>query len=268
MSKSSHGPLRPRAPHTFDPAQGAEGTVNAVEEQVLVRAILADAHGEAERMLAEARASIAARTVTLAQREAQIESELSERAEAEAQRITTRAAGNATVEVRRIALELEREVVRTVMVRTRERLAALVGTAPYREILRAWIEEGARAIGARAVGAGAHSVDKPAAGTKRADAVGEGGLGAPAVRVACTEAERAEVERLLPEVADRLRAEGFNVLLELDPARLPPTEQGVVVTDAAGRRAYANRVSDRMRRLDERVRVLVSQSLLKDNIDG
>lgn len=200
----------------------------------IIQGILNDAQGEAERILSEAKESVAARRRGLEQREQTIQTQARERAEREAARIRERTDRAVAQEERQARLALEERMYIDVKQEARRRVAELVAAADYPNVLRGWIVEAAI------------------------------GLGAPEAVVTCSEPERAACEQAIPAAEQELRElTGTPVSLRMaEDRRL--SEQGVVLSDPSGELAFGNRVSDRLRRYDDEIRRVVHDRLFGD----
>lgn len=185
----------------------------------LIERILDDARGEGREIRDEARRSVDERRKTLERRLAQIAKEADERVASERERLESQADSAIALAEGRARLETEDRVYRAAYAAARERLRAMRTDTHYDAVVRAWIVEAAA------------------------------GLGADRATVAAPAADRDVVERVL-EAAEALVRErtGREISLELDP-QTDPGGQGVVLRDAAGRRAFSNLVDDRLRRL-------------------
>jgi V/A-type H+-transporting ATPase subunit E len=201
----------------------------------LIAGITQDAAGEAERILAEARKAADERIKAARDQARAVLQQAESQAQEQAGRIRAHSESLLHMERRRISLRRQEQAVQEVLSGTRERLAAMVGTPEYRQVLLAWLVEGAI------------------------------GLGASEASVNASAAERKQIdEKLLKSVRDKVKElTGRNVSLSLTAAD-PLIPQGVVLTSADGRVEFNNQVATRMLRRQSEIRKEIQDLLWKN----
>jgi len=205
----------------------------------LIAGIEADASEEAERILAEAnKAAEERRSAGRNQAQALIQ-QAESRAEEQARGIHEQSAFSLRMEQRRMALKLREQAVQEVLQRVRRRLAEMVGTEEYRQLLRAWIVEAAI------------------------------GLGAPRAAVNVSVAERGQIDEKMLEAAQAQvqTLSGRKVRLSLSEED-PLLAQGVVLKAEDGRVEFNNQVATRMQRLQSEIRKVIQDTIWKKESSG
>ncbi|MFW6356389.1 MAG: V-type ATP synthase subunit E [Spirochaetota bacterium] len=212
------------------------------EHQRLIERILAEARREAEALRAEAQRSVDERTRALERRAREIDEAATERVSEERERLTAQTDAAIALLEQRARLELENRIYRTAEEKTREAMGEMrtetagASTDGYRAVLTAWIVEAAI------------------------------GLGTQEAIVSCPDADRSHVRSVLDDARAELERQGRSVALRLDEER-SETGQGVVLRDAAGRRAFSNLVSDRLRRFRGELQRIVYHTVIEED-DG
>ena len=194
----------------------------------LISGIEADARAEEEKLLQDAE-SQAAEKKRYAQKKAEsLLKEARDRAEEQAAALRQKAVSSAEREVKRRALRLRDTLMRDIMERVEERLAAMIHEPDYRTVLADWMTEAAV------------------------------GLGADAARINASAPELPLIDdQLLTEVRERIRAgNGKEMTLTLSEAE-PLESQGVILPTVDGRMAFNNQVKTRMSRKRREIQMLV-----------
>jgi vacuolar-type H+-ATPase subunit E/Vma4 len=201
-------------------------------DTALIERILADARGEAKKILAEAESSVASRRDALAKRLAQIDEETTARVAEERETLRARTDAAIALAEGRARLRIENRVYDLVRERCLAAMAAMRGKKEYAGVLRDWIAEAAL------------------------------GLGSPEALVRCPAEDRAAVEPALAEARKALNADhGTTVGLTLDDT--PLAGQGVALRDPRGRLSFTNTVADRLRRFAGEIRRIVYHSVIE-----
>ncbi len=218
-------------------ARGARKEVSVSSESSnganpLVERILADARGEAERIVAEAEQTAAKRRGAGAEERRALGRQTDERIAERMEALRRNTASRVNVETRRARLRVRDRIVVEAQDSARARLSAMIGSPEYRVILIGWIAEAAV------------------------------GLGEQQAEVNASAAERAVIDRGLLAEAEQevLRSVGRDVWLALSKAQ-PLIGQGVVLTSPNGRVAYNNQVATRLLREQTRIRSLIHKAL-------
>ncbi len=201
-------------------------------KEALIAGIEADAQSEAETILKEARVlAEEKRKVGLKRIDALLQ-EAEDKGRQQAEVITKKATSEVDMEIKRRSLRLQRDLLQEIMNRVEAQLATLIKTPAYRDTLLDWMTEAAL------------------------------GLGAEAVQVNTTEAERPLInESLLKTAAQRVRAQGGpDVTFTMSSGR-PLTGQGIMLTAADGRTAFNNQVKTRMLRCQRQMQRLIVDAL-------
>jgi vacuolar-type H+-ATPase subunit E/Vma4 len=158
--------------------------------------------------------------------------EAREKADSQARALRNQALASARMESKRILLKLREEVLRRVLGRARDKLAAAVKQSGYRQVLLGWIVEAAI------------------------------GLNAPEATASVSAPERALLdEALLHEAEDEIKQlTGRNVSLKAAEGD-PLVGQGVVLASTDGRVIFNNQVSTRFLRYQSEIRQIVYEAL-------
>jgi vacuolar-type H+-ATPase subunit E/Vma4 len=206
-----------------------------VREDDLIAGIIQDAAREAERVLAEAKKA-AEDQIKAAQDQARAVIQQAEsKAEEQAARIRTQSASSMRMERRRISLKLREQAVQEVLSRVRQRFAQMGGTPEYRDVLLAWIVEGAI------------------------------GLGAAEATVNASVRERSHIDKKMLQAAETKVKELTGKKVTLTVASGDPlVPQGVVVKAADGRVEFNNQVATRLQRLQSEIRKQIQDVLWKN----
>ena len=198
----------------------------------LIEGIAQDAAAEARRLVEEAEKAAAERREATARQTQAILEEARSKAAEQGQGVRRQAASSAKMETKRIALRVREQAARLVLEQARERLARLVGSPEYREVLLGWIVEAAIGLGQAEAAVNASARELP--------------LLDPALL--------AEAEKRVQELGGRavrlVKAEGE-----------PLAGQGVVLVARGGRLAYNNQVSTRLLRRQTEIRKMIYDGL-------
>jgi vacuolar-type H+-ATPase subunit E/Vma4 len=198
----------------------------------LMEGIERDARAEAAEITkAEERAAAERRKVAEAQA-ASILEEARRRAQETVRGIARQGEQAAAVETRRMGLKVREEISRRVVEEAARKLAGMIRSPAYRDVLRGWIVEAAL------------------------------GLNAAEAEVLASGPEMAVIDdALLAAAAAELKAlSGVEVRLRRSAAH-PLVGQGVVVTARDGRTAFNNQVATRMERYQSEIRKLIYEAL-------
>jgi len=204
-------------------------------EDDLIAGIVQDASKEAERVLAEAKKAAAERIKAAQDQGRAVIQQAESKAEEQAARIRTQSASSMRMERRRISLKLREQAVQEALTRVRQRLADMVGSPEYRDVLLAWIVEGAIGLGAAEATANA-----PTRELKQIDKK-------------MLQAAETKVKELTGKKVTLTVASGD-----------PLVPQGVVVKAAGGRVEFNNQVATRLQRLQSEIRKLIQDILWKN----
>ena len=198
----------------------------------LIEGIAQDAQAEARRLVEEAEKAAAERREATARQTQAILEEARGKAAEQGRGVRRQAASSAKMETKRIALRVREQAARLVLEQARERLARLVGSPEYREVLLGWIVEAAIGLGQAEAAVNASARELP--------------LLDPALL--------AEAEKRVQELGGRavrlVKAEGE-----------PLAGQGVVLVARGGRLAYNNQVSTRLLRRQTEIRKMIYDGL-------
>jgi vacuolar-type H+-ATPase subunit E/Vma4 len=200
----------------------------------LIEGIARDGAEEANRILSEAEKTAEDRRQAAEDQARALIQQEEGRAEEQAERILAKSASSLRMEHRRAQLKLQEQVFQEVLKRVRGRLAAMVGSPEYRQVLLGWIVEAAI------------------------------GLGAPQASVNASAAERKQIDKqLLREAQEKINAvSGRKVLLILAQGD-PLLPQGVVLTAPDGRVEFNNQVATRMLRRQSEIRKTIQDAIWK-----
>jgi len=195
-----------------------------------------DARAEQEKIIKEAE-TLAAEKRKYSEKK--IESLLNEartKAQEQAEAAKNKIISTAEREVKRRSMRTRDTVMHDVMDRVEKKLGSMIGDENYRSTLTGWLTEAAI------------------------------GLDAESARVNASSEELKLIDdKLLSEVAERVREQtGGQVELTLSDAQ-PLKHQGVVLTDAAGRTAFNNQVRTRMLRNKREIQTLIYNTLFVDD---
>jgi vacuolar-type H+-ATPase subunit E/Vma4 len=212
----------------------------AEQQSDLISGIAQDAATEAEQVLAEAKKAAEDRIKAAHDQAAATLQQAEAKAEEQAERIRSQAASSLRMERRRISLKLREQASQEVLSRVRQRLSEMVGLPHYRDVLLAWIVEGAI------------------------------GLGAAEVRVNASARERSQVDKKMLQAAAAKVKELTGKKVTLSVASGDPLiPQGVVVRAADGRVEFNNQVATRLQRLQSEIRKQIQDVLWKnESSDG
>ena len=202
------------------------------EEHELIDGITEDVAREVERILGEAEKSAADRSASVDEQAHAVIQQAESKAEEQAERIRKQSASSLRMERRRRQLRLQEQAVQEVLKRVRQRLAEMVGTREYREVLLGWIVEAAI------------------------------GLGASEATVNASAAERKQIDKRLLEDAQRQVGElsGKKVRLKGEEGD-PLIPQGIVLRAADGRVEYNNQVATRLLRQQSEIRKAIQDTI-------
>jgi vacuolar-type H+-ATPase subunit E/Vma4 len=198
----------------------------------LIEGIAQDAQAEAQRLVEEAEKAAAERRQAAERQAAEILGEARRKAAEQAAGVKRQAASAAKMQTKRIALRVREQAARQVLEQARLRLAQMIGTPEYREVLLGWIVEAAIGLGLPEATVNASSPELPLL---------EGGL--------LEEAQR-RVRELTGREVRLTRADGD-----------PLAGQGVVLVGRGGRLAYNNQVSTRLLRRQTEIRKMIYDGL-------
>jgi vacuolar-type H+-ATPase subunit E/Vma4 len=201
----------------------------------LIDGIAQDAGAEAEKIVSEAEKAAEERIRAAEEQARAVVQQAESKAEEQAERIRTQSASSLRMESRRTHLKLQEQAVQEVLSRVRRQLAGMIGTQEYREVLLAWIVEGAI------------------------------GLDVEQATVNASAPERKKIDKRLLQDAQGKIAEltGRKVSLTLaDGGPLIP--QGVVLKAADGRVEFNNQVATRLLRRQSEIRKMIQDKLWKN----
>ena len=204
-------------------------------EDDLIAGIVQDASKEAERVLAEAKKAAAERIKAAQDQGRAVIQQAESKVEEQAARIRTQSASSMRMERRRISLKLREQAVQEVLTRVRQRLADMVGSPEYRDVLLAWIVEGAIGLGAAEA-----TVNAPTRELKQIDKK-------------MLQAAESKVKELTGKKVTLMVASGD-----------PLVPHGVVVKAAGGRVEFNNQVATRLQRLQSEIRKQIQDVLWKN----
>jgi vacuolar-type H+-ATPase subunit E/Vma4 len=202
------------------------------EEQELIDGIAEDVSREAERILGEAEKSAADRRASAEEQARAVIQQAESKAEEQAERIRKQSASALRMERRRKQLRLREQAVQEVLKRVRRRLAEMVGTREYREVLLVWIVEAAI------------------------------GLGASQATVNASAVERKQIdERLLREAQDKIGELSGKKVSLTSAGEDPLIPQGIVLRAADGKVEFNNQVATRLLRQQTEIRRAIQDRL-------
>jgi vacuolar-type H+-ATPase subunit E/Vma4 len=205
------------------------------EQHNLIEGIEQDAAREVQRILGEAKKAAEDRKAAAQDQARALIQQGESKAEEQAERIRSQSASSLRMEYRRKHLKLQEQAVQEVLKRSRRRLAEMVGSQEYRQVLLDWIVEAAI------------------------------GLGVSEASVNASAAERKQIdERLLQTARERIdEMSGKKVSLTIaDEDPLIP--QGIVLKAANGRVEYNNQVATRLLRRQSEVRKAIQDVIWKN----
>ena len=204
-------------------------------EDDLIAGIVQDASKEAERVLAEAKKAAAERIKAAQDQGRAVIQQAESKVEEQAARIRTQSASSMRMERRRISLKLREQAVQEALTRVRQRLVDMIGSPEYRDVLLAWIVEGAIGLGAAET-----TVNAPTRELKQIDKK-------------MLQAAESKVKELTGKKVTLTVASGD-----------PLVPQGVVVKAAGGRVEFNNQVATRLQRLQSEIRKQIQDVLWKN----
>jgi vacuolar-type H+-ATPase subunit E/Vma4 len=214
-----------------------------MEEKIhteIVEEILREAHREATGILQHGEESVSRRGEALERRLEEIARNADARATAEEDRLRAKYARTRAMEEKRIRLALNERVVQAVLDNVRETMQEWKSRRDgpddrYGKIITAWAVEAVL------------------------------GLGATPAGIRYAPEDRDVLVQSLEEIKNRYRsAAGQAGQISLSDDPLPAGTLGVVVVDASGRRAFSNRLEDRIRRSMDRIHRCVAEVVLKE----
>jgi vacuolar-type H+-ATPase subunit E/Vma4 len=195
------------------------------EQHDLIDGIEQDAAREVERILGEAEKAAEERKAAAEAQARAVIQQGESKAEEQAEQVRERSASSLRMERRRRQLKLQEQAVQEVLKRSRQRLAEMVGSPAYREVLLTWIVEAAI------------------------------GLGTPEATVNASAAERKQIDRqLLQDAQDKIRALSGRTVRLKTADEDPLIPQGIVLKAADGRVEYNNQVATRLLRRQSEIR--------------
>jgi vacuolar-type H+-ATPase subunit E/Vma4 len=210
---------------------GGEGEAPAGRAE-LVEGIASDARAEAAKIIAAAEQEAEGRRKAAASQAASILEEARRRAQETVHGIKRQGEQTAAVETRRMGLRVREEISQRVATGAGRKLAGMIGSPAYRDVLKGWIVEATL------------------------------GLNAPEAEVLASGPEMAEVDDALlaAAAAEVKRLSGVTVRLSRSAGH-PLVGQGVVITAGDGRTAFNNQVATRMERYQSEIRKLIYEAL-------
>lgn len=205
------------------------------DDHELIDGITEDVAREVERVLGEAEKSAADRRASAEDQARAVIQQAESRAEEQAERIRNQSSSSLRMERRRKQLRLREQAVQEVLKRVRRRLAEMVGTREYREVLLNWIVEAAI------------------------------GLGVSQAAVNASTPERKQIDKKLLQDAESKVKEltGRKVSLTLADGD-PLIPQGVVLKAADGRVEFNNQLATRVLRRQSEIRKAIQDILWKN----
>ena len=193
---------------------------------------------ELDRLTKEAAKSRAERREAARRQIEGILADAERRAEEQCKNVRKEAHAQEAVETHRIELKSRDDLFAGVLARVRTRLASLVASPHYPEILVAWIVEAAV------------------------------GLGEDRATVNSSKEERPLLSALLPE-AEQKAAEIMGRRVTLSESSDPPVSgQGVVLTSGTTRTAFNNQVETRLLRFRTAIQKMIYEALQTDEGSG
>jgi len=201
----------------------------------LIGGIAQDAAREAQRILGEAEKAAEDRRAAAEDQARALIEQGESKAQEQAERIRAQAASSLRMENRRKQLRLREQAVQEVLKRVRERLAEMVGTPEYRQVLLIWIVEAAI------------------------------GLGVPQATVNASAAERGQIDKQLLQDAQNRISELSGKKVSLTVADEDPLiPQGIVLKAGDGRVEFNNQVATRLLRRQSEIRKKIQDTLWKN----
>ena len=215
--------------------RGEQADQQQTQQADLIDGIARDAGAEAEKITADAQKAAEDRIRAAEEQARAVVQQAESKAEEQAERIRAQSASALRMERRRMDLKLQEQVVQEVLKRVRQRLAEMVETPEYRQVLLAWIVEGVI------------------------------GLDVARAEVNASAAERKQIDkRLLQDAQNRVtELSGKKVSLTLADGD-PLIPQGVVLKTADGRVEFNNQVSTRLLRQQSEIRKVIQDMLWKN----
>jgi vacuolar-type H+-ATPase subunit E/Vma4 len=201
----------------------------------LIDGIAQDAGAETEKIIAEAEKAAEERIHGAQEQAKAMVLQAESKAEEQAERIRAQSASSLRMERRRTHLRMQEQAVQEVLSRTRRRLAEMIGSPEYRDVLLAWIVEAAI------------------------------GLGVEQATVNASAPERKQIDkRLLKDAQSKLmELTGREVSLTLAEGG-PLIPQGVVLKAADGRVEFNNQVTTRLLRQQSEIRKMIQDIIWKN----
>ncbi len=208
--------------------------LGAAGQSELIAGIEREAAEEIERLTKDAAKSLAERRETSRKQIEGILADAERRAEEQSKIVRKEAHAQEAVETHRIELKSRDDLFAGVLARVRARLAGLIGSPDYQEILVAWIVEAAV------------------------------GLGEDRATVNASKEERSLLAGALPK-AERKVAELTGRAISLSESSDPPISgQGVVLTSATSRTAFNNQVETRLLRFRTAIQKMIYEAIQTD----
>jgi vacuolar-type H+-ATPase subunit E/Vma4 len=204
------------------------------DSQPLLSGIAQDAESEARHIVEEARQAAAERKAAAESQIAGILEEARRKAAGQAENLRRQMVSSAKMEAKRIGLKERERAIQIVLEQARERLARLLESPEYREVLVGWIVEAAIGLGLPEA--------KVNASVRELELIDEALLG---------EAETRVLE-LTGRKVHLIRADGQPLLA-----------QGVVLIGRDGRLQFNNQVTTRLLRLQTKIRKIIYETLWK-----
>ena len=205
------------------------------DKEALVSGIEADAKGEAEKLLDDARKRADEKREYTAKKVESILAEAHENAKEQAETARQKILSDADLEIKRRFLRLRNTLIQQIQQRVENRLNSIIDEPGYRNVLINWITEAAV------------------------------GLGADSAKVNASEKELALIdEELLNEVTQKVRNQtGKEIKLTISDER-PLKSQGMVLTTADGRVAFNNQVKARLSRKQREIIIMIYEKLFAE----
>ncbi|MBN1760127.1 MAG: hypothetical protein JW863_17505 [Chitinispirillaceae bacterium] len=203
---------------------------------LIIEGIAADARQQAEALLAEGKKMAEERIAFARGKADKITREAEGKARLQADTVRQTVLSGINVALKREKLQAQDGLLKEVLARAGEKIAGMIATPAYRNILAAWITEAAA------------------------------GLDVPVARVNASAAERKLIDTALLGEAAKNAENICNHPVSLSLADAPPLAgQGVVVTAADGRTAFNNQVATRLRRHESAIRNLVYDTMFSSS---
>ena len=206
------------------------------EKAALISGIETDAHAEVERIIKEAEDQAAERRKFAEKRIESLLNDARQKAQEQAESVKRKILSATELEVKRRSMRVRDVVMHDILDRVEKKLNSMTGDADYRSVLAGWITEAAI------------------------------GLDAESIQINASQKERTLIDdRMLSEVKRRIHAQtGRQIAMRLSDEQ-PFISQGVVLTAAGGRTAFNNQVKTRMSRSQREIRMLIYNTLFKDD---